>query len=73
MNKNLIWFLFIYINSNKSSALYCASQFPLDRNKTMTFDIADRASDCYWKILAERTRLKLDEELQENRQVRCLK
>ncbi|CAF0979597.1 unnamed protein product [Rotaria sordida] len=31
--------------------------------------IKDRASDCYWKILAERARIKLDDELRENRQL----
>jgi uncharacterized protein (DUF1778 family) len=31
--------------------------------------IQDRASDCYWKILAERTRIKLDDQLRENRQL----
>jgi hypothetical protein len=37
--------------------------------KICSFDILDRASDCYWKILAERARIKLDDELRENRQV----
>ncbi|CAF2104574.1 unnamed protein product [Rotaria magnacalcarata] len=31
--------------------------------------IKDRASDCYWKILAERARIKLDDELKENQQL----
>ncbi|UJR25394.1 hypothetical protein I4U23_006742 [Adineta vaga] len=31
--------------------------------------IKERASDCYWKVLAERARMKLDEELRENRQL----
>ncbi|CAF1135696.1 unnamed protein product [Adineta ricciae] len=31
--------------------------------------IKERASDCYWKISAERARTKLDEELRENRQL----
>ena len=35
----------------------------------MIFSIIVRASDCYWKILAERARLKLDDQLRENRQV----
>jgi hypothetical protein len=37
--------------------------------ETLIFDIIDRASDCYWKILAERARIKLDDQLRENRQV----
>ncbi|CAF3248419.1 unnamed protein product [Rotaria socialis] len=31
--------------------------------------IKGRASDCYWKILAERARIKLDDELRENQQL----
>ncbi|CAF3935744.1 unnamed protein product [Adineta steineri] len=46
----------------------------LIQGKNMTDDefekfIKDRASDCYWKILAERARIKLDTELRENRQL----
>jgi hypothetical protein len=44
-------------------------QFSIDHTKNRTLHISDRASDCYWKILAERARLKLDDELRENRQV----
>lgn len=36
-------------------------------------NILDRASDCYWRILAERARLQLEEKLRENRQVKSLR
>ncbi|CAM4858599.1 unnamed protein product [Rotaria socialis] len=35
----------------------------------IAFNISCRASDCYWKILAERARIKLDDELRENQQL----
>ena len=33
------------------------------------FDILERAPDCFWKIFAERTRIKLEDQLRENQQV----
>lgn len=34
-------------------------------------DFLERAADCVWKILAERARIKLDDQLRENQQVNC--
>ena len=45
------------------------SQLSPNCNKNMILDILGQASDCYWKILAERARTKLDDQIQENRQV----
>ena len=38
-------------------------------SRCVRFTPIDRASDCYWTILAERARTKLDDCLRENRQV----
>ena len=64
------------IRSIEYSFVYCDVDIASDRSclirdLVLFIDIVilDRASDCYWRILAERARLKLDEQLQENRQV----
>lgn len=56
--------LFIDIDSSRTRKFVFLIQL-----RTIFLDILERASDCTWKIFAERTRMKLDEQLQENQQV----
>ncbi len=59
----------VYILGLDKSFSYYTSQFPVDYNKNITFDIIDQALDFYWEILTERAQIKLVDQLRENQQV----